>query len=187
MNTRTQIHSFLLHDLLGIASSVGFAVLLLQTNILGTILTSTKELEFFGSFVAGLFFTSVFTTAPAMVALGGIANANSILPVVIFGALGATVGDFIIFRFIRDRFSEHLIELARHRSTVRRIHALLKMRIFRWMSFFVGGLVIASPLPDELGISLFGLSKMKTVWFIPLSFVFNSIGILMIGLVAQTF
>lgn len=182
----THKNSFFFHDVLIIALSIGAAVLMLQTNVLVTLLTSTKEMEFLGSFIAGLFFTSVFTTAPAMVALGEIAHANSILPVIIFGALGATIGDVIIFRFIRDHFSEHLFELAQHRSTFRRMRALLKMRIFRWVSFFVGGLIIASPFPDELGIGLLGFSKMRTFWFIPLSFVFNAIGILMIGLIAQT-
>lgn len=178
-------NGFLFHDLLIIAFSVGVSVFLLKTDILVTILTSTKEIEFLGSFIAGLFFTSVFTTAPAIVALGSIAHANSLLPIVIFGALGATIGDLIIFRFIRDEFSEHLLELAQHKSSLRRMHALLKMRIFRWMSFFVGGLIIASPFPDELGIGLWGFSKMKTRWFIPLSFVFNGIGILAIGLIAR--
>lgn len=179
-------NGFLFHDLLIIALSIGVAALLLKTNALVTILTSTKEMEFLGSFIAGLFFTSVFTTAPAVVALGEIAHANSILPVVVFGALGATIGDLIIFRFIRNEFSEHLLELAQHKSSFRRFRALLKMRIFRWLSFFVGGLIIASPFPDELGIGLLGFSKMKARWFIPLSFVFNGIGILAIGLIAQS-
>lgn len=186
MTTANHKNGFLFHDLLIIALSIGVAFLLLKTDILVAIFTSTKEMEFLGSFIAGLFFTSVFTTAPAMVALGSIAHANSLLPVVVFGALGATIGDLIIFRFIRDEFSEHLLELAQHKSSLRRLRALLKMKIFRWLSFFVGGLIIASPFPDELGIGLLGFSKMKTRWFIPLSLVFNSIGILAIGFIARS-
>ena len=186
MSTPSRKNGFLFRDLLIIALSVGVAIFLLKTNILVAILTSTKEMEFFGSFIAGLFFTSVFTAAPAVVALGSIAHANSLLPVVAFGALGAMVGDLIIFRFIRDEFSEHLLELAQHKSSLRRVRALLRMRIFRWLSLFVGGLIIASPFPDELGIGLWGFSKMRTLWFVPLSFVFNGIGILVIGLIAQS-
>ena len=170
MATTNHKNGFLFHDLLIIALSIGVAILLLKTNILVAILTSTKEVEFLGSFIAGLFFTSVFTTAPAIVALGSIAHANSLLPVVVFGALGATIGDLIIFRFVRDEFSEHLLELAQHKSSFRRLRALLRMRIFRWMSFFVGGLIIASPFPDELGIGLWGFSKMRARWFIPALF-----------------
>ena len=62
---------------------------------------------------------------------------------------------------------------------------LLKVPWLRGLLFLLGGLIIASPLPDELGISLFGFSKAKTSWFVPLSFTFNFIGIVLIGLVAQ--
>lgn len=66
-----------------------------------------------------------------------------------------------------------------------KIKALINLRLFRWVSFALGALIIASPLPDELGISLLGFSKMKTVWFVPVSYVFNGIGILLIGAVAR--
>lgn len=79
-----------------------------------------------------------------------------------------------------------VMELVRHKVAGRKVRALLHLRFFRWFTFFAGGLIITSPLPDELGISLLGFSKMKTLWFIPLSFSFNSIGILMIGAIAKT-
>ena len=50
----------------------------------------------------------------------------------------------------------------------------------------LGGIIIASPFPDELGISLLGFTKTKTNAFIPVSLVFNFIGILLIGIVART-
>ena len=68
---------------------------------------------------------------------------------------------------------------------VKRLRALFKMKFFRWFTFFLGGIIIASPLPDELGIGLLGFSKMKVSWFVPVSFVFNFIGICLIGLVAR--
>jgi len=185
-NTSNYRNNFLLQDIAIIALSVAVAIILVKTDILREILTSTREVELLGSFVAGMFFTSVFTTAPSVVALGEIAQANSVVLTAIFGAMGAAVGDLIIFRFVRDRFSEHLMELVQHQGAGKRIKVLLKLRFFRWLTFLVGGLIIASPLPDELGISLLGFSKMRTVWFIPLSLTFNFVGILLIGLIAKT-
>ncbi len=185
MSIRNRINGFLLHDVLSIIVSIGIAVILVQTNVLTKILTATQEFQFLGSFIAGLFFTSVFTTAPAIVTLGEIARIHEIVPTALFGAMGAVVGDLVIFRFVRDTFAEHILELIRHRDMGKRMAVLLKLKLFRWLSFFVGGLIIASPLPDELGVSLFGFSKMKMVWFIPLSFFFNFIGIVLIGLVAR--
>ncbi len=177
---------FLIQDTIIIILSVIVAVILVKTDILIKILTSTQELKLFGSFIAGMFFTSVFTTAPAIVTLGEIAQANSIVSVAILGAMGAVIGDLIIFRFFRDRLSGHILELVKHPGAGKRIRVLLKLKFFRWLTFFAGGLIIASPLPDELGISLLGFSKMKTLWFIPLSFTFNFLGILLIGWIAKT-
>lgn len=168
-----------------IVLSIIIAVILVKTNALINILTSTRELELLGSFMAGVFSTSVFTTAPAIVTLGEIARTNSILPTAIFGAMGAMIGDLIIFRFVQDRFSEHLMEIIKHRGAGKRIKLLLRRKIFRWLTFLVGGLIIASPLPDELGIGILGFSNMRTSWFILLSFALNFLGILLIGWVAK--
>lgn len=176
----------LLQDFAIIAVSVVIAIVLVRTEILTRILTSTKELELLGSFIAGMFFTSIFTTAPAIVTLGEIANANSILLTAILGAAGAVVGDLIIFRFMRDRLSEHLMELVKHQGIGKRFKALIKMKYFRWFTFIAGGLIIASPFPDELGIGILGFSRLKKSWFIPISFIFNFIGILIIGIIAKS-
>lgn len=184
---RRGLRNYLLQDTVVIIASLGAAWYLVETGVLYQFLASVQGLEFVGSFIAGLFFTSVFTTAPAIVALGEIARFNELLPVALLGALGAVLGDIVIFRFVRDRFSAHVLELLRHRGTGRRVGALFRLKLFRWLSFFVGGLIIASPLPDELGIGLLGFSRTKLAWFIPLSFAFNFIGIFLIGLVARSF
>lgn len=80
-------------DLAIIAISVVVAVFLVKTRVIVDILTSSIQLELFGSFVAGIFFTSVFTTAPATVTLGEMARENSVILVAIFGGLGAVAGD----------------------------------------------------------------------------------------------
>ena len=176
----------LIKDAAIIALSIVVAVLLIRTQALAIILTSTKELEIIGSFIAGMFFTSIFTTAPAIITLGEIAQANSVLLTAFFGGLGAVVGDFIIFQFVRDRFSEHLVALVATKSGKVRLKSLFRLKLFRWLTFLIVGVIIASPLPDELGISFLGFSKTKTSLFIPLSFLFNFIGILIIGLIAKS-
>ena len=178
-------NSFFLHDLSIVALSILVAIILVKANILTDLLVSTSGFGVFGSFVAGVFFTSVFTTAPAIVTLGEIAKNGSIFYTAIFGALGAVIGDIIIFQFIRDELSIHFAELVKHNSYWKRFHALFKLKYFRWFTFMLGGVIIASPFPDELGISLLGFSKMKTAAFVPISFLFNFLGILAIGLIAK--
>ena len=179
-------NGFILRDIVILILGVLVAVVLVRTEVVIGVLTSTKGLEMLGSFVAGMFFTSIFTTAPAIVTLGEIARANSVILTAILGGMGAVVGDLIIFRFVRDRLSEHLLELFKYRGAGNRFKVLLKLRYFRWLTYFIGGLIIASPLPDELGVSLLGFSKMRMSQFIILSFVLNSLGILFIGLIARS-
>ena len=171
-------------DLAIIALSVIVAVILVKTGILKSLLTSTKEIKLIGSFVSGLFFTSVFTTAPATVALGEIARHNSLFWTVILGGFGAMLGDLVIFRFVKDSLAKDFSTLIKH-SASKRLIAVFKLKFFRWFIAFLGALIIVSPLPDELGLTMMGLSKVKTAVFIPLSFILNSLGILIIGLVAR--
>jgi membrane protein DedA with SNARE-associated domain len=175
---------YLLEDIAIVILSIFAAIVLVQTQILAQLLASTQEYKLFGSFLAGMFFTSVFTTAPSIVALGEIAQMQPVVQVAFMGALGALVGDLIIFRFIKDRLSDHLMEMMKHQIAGTKLKFRHHLTFFRYVTFFIGGIIIASPLPDEIGIGLLGLSKMNMKWFIPVAFLGNFIGILLIGLIA---
>ncbi|MBI2626697.1 MAG: hypothetical protein HYW77_00425 [Parcubacteria group bacterium] len=175
----------LMRDLALIILSVFIAIILAKTGVLKDLITSTQEMRFIGSFIAGIFFVSVFTAAPATVALGEIAQSSSAITVAIFGGLGALIGDLIIFRFVKDKVSEHFDYLIKV-SKSERLFSIFKLKLFRWIIPFVGALIIASPLPDEIGVSMLGLSKMKNSYFVLLSFILNSAGILIIGLIAKS-
>jgi len=167
-----------------IGASILIAAALVYSGVIEDVLTTTHGVRLFGSFFAGLFFTSVFTTAPAIAALGTIAQSGSVWETALLGAAGAVIGDMVIFLLVRDRLSEHLMEHLKHNQGWARFMLMVRSRSFRWLSFFIGGLIIASPFPDEIGISLLGFTKLKTLWFFPLSYAFNFIGILAIGAAA---
>ena len=173
-----------MRDLGIIILSIVIAVILVKTGALKSLLTSTQELKFIGSFVAGIFFVSIFTTAPATVVLAETAQSNSIFLVAFLGGVGALVGDLIIFRFIKDRLSEDFLYLIK-KSKSERLISIFQLKLFRWLIPFIGALIVASPLPDELGLTMMGLSKMKTSLFLPLSFLLNFLGIMAVGLIAK--
>jgi len=168
-----------------IVLSVLIAVILWQTGVLGNLLNSGQQVEFVGSFIAGIFFTSVFTAAPAVLAFGEIAQNHSLIITAFMGGLGSVVGDLIIFHFIKERFSTHILELINQKGGFLRVKHVFKHRFFHWLTLLVGCLIIASPLPDELGISLLGFSKTKTSLFALLSFILNFSGILFICWLAR--
>ncbi len=178
--------NFLSQDIAIIFFSIIVAVAIVKTGLLGDILNGTKRMKFLGSFISGIFFTSIFTTAPAMVALGEISKTSSIIYTAFFGAMGAVLGDIFIFSFIKDKLSEHFVQMIEHKSTWKRLKVLFRHKYFRWLTFLFGGLIITSPLPDELAISMFGFTRMKMSTFILVSFVFNFIGIVIIGYVSRS-
>lgn len=168
-----------------IVLSIFVAINLAQTDVVREFLTSAQGVRWLGSFFAGMFFTTVFTSFPAMVVLGEIAQAGNPLFVAFFGGLGALIGDFVIFRFVRDRIADDFDYLIK-RSGTERFFSIFHRRLFRWFVPFIGALVVASPLPDEIGLTMMGLSKMKNNMFIPVSFTLNFLGIFVIGLIAKS-
>ena len=175
----------LMKDLAIIGLSVIIAVLMVKTGALKSLLVSTQEIKFIGSFIAGIFFVSIFSAAPATVVLAEIAQSNSVFWVAFFGGVGALVGDLVIFRFIKDGLAEDFYHLVR-KTKSERLTAIFKLKLFKWLVPFLGALVVASPLPDELGLMMMGLSNMKTSLFIPVSFLLNFLGIFVIVFIAKT-
>ena len=167
-------------DFLLIAVSIVATVAMVQFGILDGFLFAFQESPYVASFIAGLFFTSIFTVAPAGVTLAGLALISSPLQVALWGALGAMISDLFLFIVIRDHFTGELQSLVRMRR-IRQIISIIHLRIFRWMLPLLGALIIASPLPDELGLALLGLSRMNTGIFLPISYSLNFLGIFALG------
>lgn len=177
----------ILTDIGLILMSVLVALVLARTDALIQLITATKEIELIATFVTGMFFTSIFTTAPAIATFSEIALTQSIYVTALVGAMGSVVGDLLIFKFVRDRVAADILELLKEEGILRRAKKVFRFKHFRWLTLLAGGLLIASPLPDELGIALLGFSKMSARYFAVLSFVFNFLGILGIGYTARIF
>ncbi len=165
--------------------SVILAVILAKSGILSEILGKTQEWHFIGSILAGVFFVSLFTVTPAAVVLIGLAQSGAIWEVAFCGAVGALIGDLLIFRFVKDSLADDVQWLLSRTERLDRLVHIFKTKTFHWLLPFLGALIVASPLPDEIGLAMMGLSKMKTIVFIPLSFLLNFLGILIIILVVR--
>ncbi len=173
-----------MRNLATVAFSVAVAVLLVRTGIIGEFLASLGNVRLIGSFIAGMFFVSAFTVAPAAAVLIELFQANSLWAVAATGGLGALVGDWVMFRFLRDRVAEDLSYLLK-RSGFGRLRAAFALESLRWLMPLIGALIIASPFPDEIGLALMGFSRLRTAVFVPLSFTLNFLGILAVGLAVK--
>ncbi|OHA00963.1 MAG: hypothetical protein A3C12_02685 [Candidatus Sungbacteria bacterium RIFCSPHIGHO2_02_FULL_49_20] len=167
-----------------IALGIFFVVFLEKSGAVERFLDLTRGFFPLVSFVAGMFFTSIFTTVFATVVFAEIAQDNSLVLTAVFGGLGAFVGDYIIFRFVRDTLLEDIRGLLQI-SHADRFAEIFRLQLFRFLAPFFGAVIIASPLPDELGVALLGLSEISTKKFAVFSFLLNATGIVIIGGIAR--
>jgi len=158
-----------------LAASLFVFFYFLNSDFIKNLIVNVGSLGYLGAFIAGIFFVSTFSVAPSLVVLYYLATQHNPWEVALLAGLGAVVGDYLIFRFFKDAvFAELKPHFLFFKPSFERIFA---SPYFFWLVPFVGAVIIASPLPDELGLSLMGLSKIKNWQFLLLSFFLNSIGI----------
>ncbi len=164
-------------DFFILIGSILLAFIILEIGIVDSLLKETHSVGVLGSFIAGIFFTSIFTIAPASLVLVKIASFSSPITVALFGALGAMIGDLLVFFFVKHTLADDLVRLIK-RSKYQKIFHRLHFGILRFVLPVIGGIIIASPLPDEIGLAILGVSKIKTIYLVPIAFVMNFLGIL---------
>lgn len=135
---------------------------------------------YFGIFAAGMLFSFGFSTPLAIGFFLSSAPENIFLASII-GGFGAMLSDLFIFYFVRfslmDEFSrlENTAPIKKIRNEIKKD---FKKRIRNYMLYFLAGIIIASPLPDEIGVSMLaGLSDIKMKILTAISLVMNSFGI----------
>jgi len=152
---------------------------LAKTPAVDSIIKHIGSLGYLGAFITGIFFVSTFTVAPAAVILFHLADTLYPIEVALLAGLGAMLGDYIIFRFMKDRVFEELMPLIQKMHTPK-IKVLFKSPYFAWVLPVFGAFIIASPLPDEVGVGMLGLTKIKRWQFFLLAFVLNAVGIFIV-------
>jgi hypothetical protein len=162
------------------------AYYLIKSDAIAYAVAHTQQFDVLGSFVEGFFFTSILTTAPAAVAILESALYVPAWELALAGGVGAVCGDLLLFRFVRSRLVEHILRAMFH-PWVMRLGRRIASGPLWWLGPLCGAIVIASPLPDELGLVMMGLAHIRLIQFIPLAFIANAGGIYLMALAAQNF
>ena len=166
--------------------SLALLFYLADTGFLRDLVEAAGQFGYLGVFVAGIFFVSTFTVAPASVVLFYFSKEISPVGLALIAGAGAVLGDYLIFRFLRDLVFEEWKTFFEKFGNSRFSH-IFSTPYFAWLAPVLGAIIIASPFPDEIGIGLLGISKMKSWKFITLSFVLNSAGIFFVVTLANLF
>ena len=174
-----QLHKpHFIRDVLLIAFSIALAVVIAENDLIEKIAVGNFVPA--EAFIAGFFFTSLLTITPAGVAFVELAQSASMFQLAAWGAAGAALGDVLLFLFVRDAVSDDVARLFRGPLN-KKVKAIFKSPFLSWAVPVCGALVIASPLPDEFGIAMLGLSKSDLRFFIPISYAMNFLGIFLIA------
>lgn len=184
MNYKDNPYKNLWRDMFFVVISLLVAFLLVQLGVANKIVGLSQSGQIVGSFLSGVFFTSAFTISPASIAIAILSKTMPVVILAFCGAAGAVLGDMILFLFIRDRFADDL-EAVLHHYHDKKLTRFLHRKFFHWLTPLMGALVIASPLPDEMGITMMGIAKIRTWTLVLISFVMNFLGILIVAAAAR--
>lgn len=156
--------------------SILLTIFLSKYNLLNEGFFNIRHTPFLGSFIAGILYVSASTAVIGILMLSDLSKTLSPIEIAIIAGLGGAIADFVLFRFFKgDLISE--IKPIYNRLGGKHVTKLMYHKYFRWALPVIGALIIASPFPDELGIALMGISRIKTYQFIILAFILDSLGV----------
>src|SRR3989344_9213962 len=110
-------------------------------------------LGYLGIFITGILYTYGFTSAIATAALLILAGDQNIFVAAIIGGIGAVIGDLAIFKFIKHSVDDEFRNLTKEKA-ISYIISHIPKKLKKHLAIVIGCLVLSSPLPDEVGVSL---------------------------------
>lgn len=138
------------------------------------------SLGYFGTFLTGILFAYSFTAAPSTAVFLILAKTENIYLAGVIGGIGALLGDLLIFKLVRMSFADEIKKLHDEKFFAGISHRTPKA-IKTYLVPVVAALIIASPLPDEIGVSMLAAYPLiSTRLFSVISFVLNTLGIFMV-------
>ena len=168
--------------------SIALAYWLFSKPFVAEFMSQLNSLTYLGVLIAGLFFSFGFT-APFAIGFFITAQPDSLLLAALVGALGALISDIFIFKIIRISFIKEFRNLEKTYPIKKMIDLIdysipHKIRVYLLYAF--AGIIIASPLPDEIGVTMLaGLTTIRQNVLAIISFSCNFIGIFIMLLIGQ--
>ena len=154
-------------------------ILFSHKNLISYIPLTGYLTSLIGGFLVAFGFTAAF-------GIGFLLNANpqNIFLAAVIGGIGGVISDLLIFKFIKFSFMDEFNEIKNtHTIKIIRkiIHKNQSLLIRHYLLYIFAGIIIVSPLPDELGISMLaGLTTINTKTLAIVSFILHTLAILLI-------
>ena len=154
-------------------------IFLFKYNFFNKFIFETRYIPLVGSFIAGVLYVSTPTAALGILMLADLSGKLSPIEIAILAGLGGAVADFAIFRFFKGGLPKE-VTLIYNNLGGKLLTRLIYHKFFRWSLPIIGAIIIASPFPDEIGISLMGLTRIKNYQFALLCLALDIAGIFLL-------
>lgn len=163
------------HTTIAVAALLLF-VLLFDSALMNTIFHSLNQFGYIGGLVAGVLAASLITAAPALVLIVELAQHVDPLALALIVGLGNALGDMILLLFFDERIFHELAPLGRRLGIARRISRTRKSKRMSTPLLLTGAFVIMTPLPDEIGLGLLGISHFPRIFIFIICIALNTLG-----------
>ncbi len=170
------------------AGSVVLALLLAQRGIFTRATAHIGAFGYVAALGAGMLFASTPTAASAAVVFVDLGKQLHPLLLAILGGVGAACGDLLFYSTFKKSFLFETKTLLKKILSVQSVDALkaaLKKKHFRFFLAILAATLIASPLPDELGLALLSIIDFKPKYLSIIGFVLNGFGIFILASVGR--
>jgi uncharacterized membrane protein YdjX (TVP38/TMEM64 family) len=161
------------------------SVYILTVPEISQIIRYSGGLGYLGAFLAGFFFSIMFTAPLATVTLMLLGNVHDPIAVTVIASFGTVIANFATYFFVRRSIDTLTAETLELKLLVERYNPLhftkegtLLNKIKTYMVPVFAGFILASPLPDEVVIGMLGAAHYDTKKMAVFSFVAHFIGIL---------
>ncbi|MDP3733140.1 MAG: hypothetical protein Q8Q91_01230 [Candidatus Daviesbacteria bacterium] len=159
--------------------SLSIAWYLIKSGLLHNLVITVLPLKFIAEFLAGMFYTSFLTSPISMAMIVVLAENNNPIILALLAGMGAVVGDLVIIKFFKEKLSKDVSLITRELQLKKINNFLIKWKL-EFITPLVGAIIIASPLPDELGLMMLGASNLRYYQIVILTYLLNTAGILLI-------
>ncbi len=171
-----------------LAIFIALAYILFRNPSISSWISNLEDLSYFGTFIGGMLYSFGFS-APFATGFFIALKPDNIILASIFGGIGSLATDLIIFNFVKFSFKDEFNQI----SKTKLINGInnffnrhLSLRIKRCLLYSFSGILIASPLPDEAGVTILaGLTSIKQKTLAIISVILNTLGILIILLLSN--
>jgi hypothetical protein len=110
-------------------------------------------LGYFGTFLAGMLYPYSFTSVAATAILLIIAKTQTVLYAGLVASFGALLSDLAIFFFVKRSFGDEVQKLSKE-PAIQRLSKWIRPSVRVPLVVVLASILIASPLPTEIGIVL---------------------------------